>query len=59
MESGIKVQLSAPSSNAVFQKGAGHIMSDNLCFPGKLVSGHIMNLIEMGVDRIFLPDGLL
>ncbi len=55
VESGIKVQLSAPSSNAVFQKGAGHIMSDNLCFPGKLVSGHIMNLIEMGVDRIFFP----
>jgi predicted nucleotide-binding protein (sugar kinase/HSP70/actin superfamily) len=55
VESGIKVQLSAPSSNAVFQKGAGHIMSDNLCFPGKLVSGHIMNLIEMGVDRIFYP----
>ncbi|MCJ7435523.1 MAG: acyl-CoA dehydratase activase-related protein, partial [Anaerolineales bacterium] len=55
VESGIKVQLSVPSSNAVFQKGAGHIMSDNLCFPGKLVSGHIMNLIEMGVDRIFYP----
>jgi len=55
VESGIKVQLSAPSSNAVFQKGAGHIMSDNLCFPAKLVSGHIMNLIELGVDRIFFP----
>ncbi|MBI3151592.1 MAG: 2-hydroxyacyl-CoA dehydratase [Chloroflexi bacterium] len=55
VESGIKVQLSSPSSNALFQKGTGHIMSDNLCFPGKLVSGHIMNLIEMGVDRIFFP----
>ena len=55
VESGIKVQLSEPSSNAVFQKGTGHIMSDNLCFPGKLVSGHIMNLIETGVDRIFFP----
>jgi predicted nucleotide-binding protein (sugar kinase/HSP70/actin superfamily) len=55
VESGIKVQISASSSNAIFQKGAGHIMSDNLCFPGKLVSGHIMNLIEMGVDRIFYP----
>jgi hypothetical protein len=55
VESGIKVQLSAPSSNAVFQKGTGHIMSDNLCFPAKLVSGHIMNLIEMEVDRIFFP----
>jgi predicted nucleotide-binding protein (sugar kinase/HSP70/actin superfamily) len=30
-------------------------MSDNLCFPANLVSGHIMNLIELGVDRIFYP----
>ncbi|MEW6401544.1 MAG: acyl-CoA dehydratase activase [Chloroflexota bacterium] len=55
VESGIKVQLSAPSSHAIFQKGTAHIMSENLCFPAKLVSGHIMNLIEMGVDRIFFP----
>jgi predicted CoA-substrate-specific enzyme activase len=55
VESGIKVQLSAPSSNAVYQKGASHIMSDNLCFPAKIVSGHVMNLIESGVDRIFYP----
>jgi predicted CoA-substrate-specific enzyme activase len=55
VESGIKVLLSAPSSNAIFQKGTGYIMSDNLCFPAKLVSGHIMNLIEAGVDRIFYP----
>jgi predicted CoA-substrate-specific enzyme activase len=55
VECGIKVQLSAPSSNAVFQKGTAHIMSENLCFPAKLVSGHIMDLIETGVDRIFFP----
>ena len=24
-------------------------------FPGKLVSGHIMDLIQAGVDRIFYP----
>jgi predicted CoA-substrate-specific enzyme activase len=55
VESGIKVQLSAASSNALFQKGTAHIMSDNLCFPAKLVSGHIINLVEQGVDRIFYP----
>jgi predicted nucleotide-binding protein (sugar kinase/HSP70/actin superfamily) len=55
VECGIKVQLSAPSSNSVFQKGTAHIMSENLCFPAKLVSGHIMDLIEAGVDRIFFP----
>jgi predicted CoA-substrate-specific enzyme activase len=55
VESGFKVQLSASSSHAIFQKGTGHIMSENLCFPAKLVSGHVMSLIEMGVDRIFFP----
>ncbi|MBU0511877.1 MAG: CoA activase, partial [Chloroflexi bacterium] len=55
VECGIKVQLSAPSSNPVFQKGTAYIMSENLCFPAKLVSGHIMDLVEAGVDRIFFP----
>jgi predicted CoA-substrate-specific enzyme activase len=55
VECGLKVQLSAPSSNAVFQKGTTHIMSENLCYPAKLVSGHIIDLIEAGVDRIFFP----
>lgn len=55
VECGIKVQLSSPSSNALYQDGAMHIMSENLCFPGKLVSGHIMNLVKAGVDRIFYP----
>ena len=30
-------------------------MSENLCFPAKLVSGHILDLIDAGVDRIFFP----
>ncbi len=55
VKSGIQVQLSAPSSNAIFQKGAAHIMSENLCYPAKLVSGHIIDLIDAGVDRIFFP----
>lgn len=55
VECGIKVRLSAQSSNALYQNGAMHIMSENLCFPGKLVSGHIIDLIKAGVDRIFYP----
>ena len=54
-ECGINVLLSAASSNALYQGGAAHIMSENLCFPGKLVSGHIMDLIQSRVDRIFYP----
>ena len=54
-ECGLNVLLSRPSGNALYQDGAGYIMSDNLCFPGKLVSGHIMELVKAGVDRIFYP----
>jgi predicted nucleotide-binding protein (sugar kinase/HSP70/actin superfamily) len=54
-ECGLKVHLSAPSSNTLYQGGAAHIMSENLCFPGKLVSGHIMDLVAAKVDRIFYP----
>ncbi len=54
-ECGIHVKLSVPSSNAIYEKGAAAIMSENLCFPAKLVSGHIYDLIEQGVDRIFYP----
>jgi len=54
-ECGLRVHLSAPSSNTLYQGGATQIMSENLCFPGKLVSGHIMDLIQAKVDRIFYP----
>ena len=55
LECGIQMYLSAPSSNTLYQGGAMHIMSENLCFPGKLVSGHVMDLVKAGVDRIFYP----
>ena len=55
VECGIKVHLSAASSNDLSQSGAMYVMSENLCFPGKLVSGHVMDLVEAGVDRIFYP----
>jgi len=55
VECGFKVQLSDASNNALYQRGVGTIMSENICFPAKLVHGHIYNLIEAGVDRIFYP----
>ncbi|MBN2388457.1 MAG: hypothetical protein JXB85_15680 [Anaerolineales bacterium] len=55
VECGLQVRLSAPSSSELYKQGAGHIMSENLCFPGKLVSGHILDLVAAGVDRIFYP----
>jgi len=55
IECGIQIRLSDPSSKAVYDKGAHTIMSENICYPAKLVHGHIYNLIEAGVDRIFFP----
>ena len=54
-ECGFEVVLSPESSYPLFQKGAGSVMSDNICFPAKLVHGHIHSLIDQHVDRIFYP----
>ena len=58
-ECGYRVQLSSPSSMAVAEKGSGTVMSDNICFPAKIANGHIYDLIESGVDRIFYPSVVL
>lgn len=52
---GFEVVLSPESSTSLYQKGVGCIMSDNICFPAKLVHGHILALVDQGVDRIFYP----
>ena len=54
-ECGIKPVLSRPSTNKLYEKGIHTIMSDNICFPAKLMHGHIMDLVEKKVDRIFYP----
>ena len=52
---GFQVILSDESSQQLYKKGIGALMSDNICFPAKLAHGHIVNLIEKKVNRIFLP----
>ncbi len=54
-ECGFEVVLSPESNTSLYQKGVGCIMSDNICFPAKLVHGHIIALVDQGVDRIFYP----
>lgn len=54
-ECGFNVVLSPESTFALYQKGVGSVMSDNICFPAKLVHGHILALVEQKVDRIFYP----
>lgn len=55
VESGINVHLSDPSNQTILEKGLGTIMSENICFPAKLLHGHIFDLLEAGVDRILYP----
>ena len=52
---GFRVVLSDPSSHSMFQKGMETISSDTVCYPAKLIHGHIENLAEKGVKRIFYP----
>lgn len=54
-ECGFNVRISPESTYPLYQKGVGGVMSDNICFPAKLVHGHILALIEQKVDRIFYP----
>jgi len=54
-ECGIETVLSDESNASLFKLGDGSVMSDNICFPAKLAHGHIVNLINKKVDRIFFP----
>ncbi len=52
---GMRVRLSGMSKNRLFDKGVRTIVADNICYPAKLMHGHVMDLIEKQVDRIFYP----
>ena len=52
---GFQVVLSDPSSNKLYHSGQMTIPSDTVCYPAKIMHGHVMNLIEKGVNTIFYP----
>jgi predicted CoA-substrate-specific enzyme activase len=52
---GFRVVLSDQSSNDLFNSGLDTISSQTLCFPAKMVHGHIENLIKKGIKTIFYP----
>lgn len=54
-ECGINVILSAPSNFTSHEQCSRMVMSDNICFPAKLVHSHIADLADRGADRIFMP----
>jgi len=54
-ELGFRVEISPRSSRSLYEQGMETIPSDTICFPAKLVHGHITALIKQGVQRIFYP----
>ncbi|MDF2521813.1 MAG: 2-hydroxyglutaryl-CoA dehydratase, partial [Clostridia bacterium] len=55
-ELSFRVELSDESSKRIYEKGIETMPSESVCYPGKLVHGHIMDLIEKGIDTIFYPS---
>ena len=50
-----RVVLSPESSRKLYLKGQRTIPSDTVCYPAKLLHGHVEALVEAGVDSIFYP----
>ncbi|HTP59325.1 MAG TPA: acyl-CoA dehydratase activase-related protein, partial [Spirochaetia bacterium] len=52
---GFSVRLSPRSTRSVYESGMESIPSESVCYPGKLVHGHITRLLQDGVPFIFYP----
>lgn len=50
-----EVVLSGESSRMMYAKGQHTIPSDTICYPAKLVHGHIQSLLEQQIPTIFYP----
>ncbi|MBQ8796218.1 MAG: 2-hydroxyacyl-CoA dehydratase [Clostridia bacterium] len=53
---GFNVKVSPKSNRKLYLKGQHTIPSDTVCYPAKLMHGHIEALIDEGVDAVFYPD---
>ena len=54
-ELGYEVIFSGFASTEIYRKGRYSIPSDTVCYPAKLVHGHVEKLLEEGIDTIFYP----
>ncbi|MDR0411810.1 MAG: acyl-CoA dehydratase activase [Treponema sp.] len=52
---GFNIKISRPSDRRLFEQGLPFVASDTICFPAKLVHGHIRDLADARVDHIFMP----
>jgi predicted nucleotide-binding protein (sugar kinase/HSP70/actin superfamily) len=53
---GFRVLISGRSSHELFERGMDSIASENVCYPAKLVHGHIEQLLDRGVRTIWYPS---
>ncbi len=53
---GYRVRLSSRSNRKMYERGLPAVTSDTVCFPAKLVHGHLRDLKDKGVDRILMPS---
>ncbi len=54
-ELGFETVISGPSTRKLYEKGQFSIPSDTACYPAKIMHGHIIELVEKGVDAVFYP----
>lgn len=52
---GFEVVTSPASNRALYLKGQHTIPSDTVCFPAKLIHGHVQALLDEGIGTIFYP----
>ena len=52
---GFRVQLSSPTNKEIIKNGLEKIVTET-CFPVKVGYGHFNELLEKGVEKIFLPS---
>ncbi len=53
---GFRIERSPRSSKKIYELGLETIPSESVCYPGKMVHGHIMALVNRGVKTIFHPS---
>ena len=52
---GFRVIISEKSLRKTYEKGMESMPSESVCYPAKLSHGHIISLLEQGINTIFYP----
>ncbi|QSX05568.1 2-hydroxyacyl-CoA dehydratase [Sedimentibacter sp. zth1] len=52
---GYRVVLSGKSTRKIYELGMESIPSESVCYPGKISHGHVMDLINKKITKIFYP----